>query len=59
MNNAYHQMPLDAQSRRRKQFVIANQQYGFNRLFFGLFIEPAALLAFMSKFFGYLSLVKM
>ena len=29
-------MPLDEQSRRLTQFVIGNQQYQFNRLFFGI-----------------------
>ena len=33
MNSAYNQMPLDEESRRLTQFVIGNQQYGFNRLF--------------------------
>ena len=34
MNSAYIQMPLDKQSRRLTQFVIGNQQYEFNRLFY-------------------------
>ena len=34
MNSAYNQMPLDKQSRRLTQFVIGNQQYEFNRLFY-------------------------
>ena len=51
MNSAYTQMPLNEQSRRLTQFVIANQQYEFNRLFFGISIEPAAFSAFMSKNF--------
>ena len=42
MNSAYNQMPLDEQSRRLTQFVIANQQYEFNRLFYGISIGPAA-----------------
>ena len=44
-------MPLDEQSRRLTQFVIGNQQYEFNRLFFGISIGPAAFSAFMSKIF--------
>ena len=35
MNSAYNQMPLDEQSRRLTQFVIDNQQYEFNILFYG------------------------
>ena len=51
MNSAYNQMPLDEQSRRLTQFVIGNQQYEFNRLFYGISIGPAAVSAFMSKIF--------
>ena len=51
MNSAYNQMPLDEQSRRLTQFVIGNQQYEFNRLFYGISIGPAAFSAFMSKVF--------
>ena len=51
MNSAYNQMPLDEQSRRVTQFVIGNQQYEFNRLFYGISIGPAAFSAFMSKIF--------
>ena len=47
--SAYNQMPLDEQSRRLTQFVIGNQQYEFNRLFFGNSIRPATFSAFMSK----------
>ena len=43
--------PLDEQSRRLTQFVIGNQQYEFNRLFYGISIGPAAFSAFMSKIF--------
>ena len=43
-------MPLDEQSRRLTQFVIENQQYEFNRLFYGISIGPAAFSAF-SKIF--------
>ena len=50
MNSAYNQMPLEEQSRRLTQFVIGNQQYEFNRLFYGISIGPAAFSAFMSKF---------
>ena len=52
MNSAYNQMPLDEQSRRLTQFVIGNQQYEFNRLFYGISIGPAAFSAFMSKIFS-------
>ena len=51
MNSAYNQMPLDEQSRRLTQFVIGNQQYEFNRLFYRMSIGPAAFSAFMSKIF--------
>ena len=44
-------MPLDEQSRRLTQLVIPNQQYDFNRLFYGISIGPAAFSAFMSKIF--------
>ena len=51
MNSAYNQMPLDEQSRRLTQFVIGNQKYEFNRLFYGISIGPAAFSAFMSNIF--------
>ena len=38
INSAYNQMPLDEQSRRLTKFVIGNQQYEFNRLFYGISI---------------------
>ena len=44
-------MPLDEQSRRLPQFVNGNQQHEFNRLFYGISIGPAAVLAFMIKIF--------
>ena len=44
-------MPLDEQSRRLTQFVIGNQQYEFNRLFYGISIGPAAYSTFMSTIF--------
>ena len=58
MNSAYHQMPLDEQSRRLTQFVIGNQQYEFNRFFYGISIGPAAFSTFMSKIFRPLILKK-
>ena len=58
MNSAYNEMPLDEQSRRLTQFVIGNQQYEFNRLFYGNSIGPAAFSAFMSKIFRPLILKK-
>ena len=58
MNSACNQMPLDEQSRRLTQFVIGNQQYEFNRLFYGISIGPAAFSAFMSKIFRRLILNK-
>ena len=58
MNSDYNQMPLDEQSRRLTQFVTGNQQYEFNRLFYGISIGPAALSAFMSKIFRPLILKK-
>ena len=51
INIAYNEMPLDQQSRLLTQFVIGNQQYEFNRLFYGISIGPAAFSAFMSKIF--------
>ena len=42
-------MPLGEQSDRLTQFVIGNQQYEFNTLFYGIPIVPAAFSAFMSK----------
>ena len=51
-------MPLDEQSRRLTQFVIGNQQNEFNRLFYGIFIGPAAFSAFKSKIFRPLILKK-
>ena len=51
-------MPLDEQSRRLTQFVIGNQQYEFNRLFYGISIGPAAFSAFMNKIFRPLILKK-
>ena len=44
-------MPLDEQSQRLTQFVIGNQQYEFNRLFYRISIGPALFSAFMSYFF--------
>ena len=58
MNSAYNQMPLDEQSRRLTQFVIENQEYEFNRLFYGICTGPAAFSAFMSKTFRPLLLKK-
>ena len=58
MNSAYNQMPLDEKSRRLTQFVIGNQRYEFNRLFYGISIGPAAFSAFMSKIFRPLVLKK-
>ena len=49
INSAYNQMPLDEQSRRLTQFVIGNQQYEFNRLFYRISIRPAAFSAFLNK----------
>ena len=58
MNSAYNQMLLDEQSRRLTFFVNGNQQYEFNRLFYGISIGPAAFSAFMSKMFRPLILKK-
>ena len=58
MNSAYNQVPLDKQSRRLILFVIGNQQYEFNRLFYGIFIGPAAFSVFMIKIFRPLTLKK-
>ena len=44
-------MPLDKQSRQLTQFVIGNQQYEFNSMFYGISIGPAAFSAIISKIF--------
>ena len=51
-------MAIDEQSRRLTQFVNGNQQYEFNRLFYGISIGPTAFSAFMSKIFRPLKLNK-
>ena len=51
MCNAYNQMPLDKPSQRLTNFVIAGQQFCFNRLFYGISIGPAALSSFISSIF--------
>ena len=51
MKSGYNQMPLNEQSRRLTLFVIGNQQYEFNKSFYGISIGPAAFSAFMSKGF--------
>ena len=51
-------MPLDEQPRRLTKFVIGNQQYEFNRLFYGIYIRPEAFSAFMCKIFRPLKLRK-
>ena len=58
MNSAYNQLPLNEQSQRLTQFVIGNQLYEINRLFYGNSIGPAAFSAFMSKIFRPLILRK-
>ena len=58
MKSAYNQKPLDEKSRRLTQFVIGNQQYEFNRLFYGISKGAAAFSAFMSKIFRPLILKK-
>ena len=58
MNSAYNQMSFDEQSRRLTQFIIGNQQYEFNRLFYGISIGPAVFSAFMIKIFRPLILKK-
>ena len=52
INSAYNRTPLDEQSQRLTQFVIGNQQYEFNRLFYGISIGTAAISALLSKIFG-------
>ena len=51
-------MPLDEQLRRLTQFVMGNQQYEFNRLFYGFSTGFAAFSAFMSKTFRPLTINK-
>ena len=41
-------MASDEQSRRLTQFVIVNQKYEFNSLFYGISIEAASFYAFRS-----------
>ena len=48
MNSAYNKMSLDKQLRSLTPFVIGNQQYELNRLFYGISIGPAAFSAFIS-----------
>ena len=49
MNSAYNQMPLDEQPRRLTELVIRNQQYEFNKLFYGISIGAAAFSVSMCK----------
>ena len=58
MNSSYNQIPLDEKSRGLTQFVIGNQQYEFNKLFYGISIGLSAFSAFMSKIFRPLILKK-
>ena len=51
MNTAHNKMALDEQISRLTHFVVGNQQYEFNRLFYARFIEPAAFSALMSIIF--------
>ena len=44
-------MPLHEQSRYLTQLVIGNQQYEFNRIFYGFSRRPAAFSAFKRKIF--------
>ena len=53
-----NQKPLEEQSHRLTQFVIGNQQYDFNVLFYGIFIQPAAFSAFTIEIFRPLTLKK-
>ena len=58
MNSASNQKPLDEQSQ-LTQFVIGNQQYEFNRIFYGISTGPAAFSAFMSKISDHSYSIKM
>ena len=51
MNSAYNQMPLDTPSQRLTNGVVAEQQYCFKCLFYGISIGPAAFSSFMSSIF--------
>ena len=51
-------MPLDEQLRHWTQLVIGNQQYEFNRLFYGISKRPTAFSVFMNKNFWPLVLSK-
>ena len=44
-------MPLDKPWQRLANFVIARQQYYFERLFYGIYIGPSAFSSFMSSIF--------
>ena len=44
-------MPLDKPSQKLTKFVIAEQQYCFKRLFYGISIGPAAFSSLMSSIF--------
>ena len=50
-NSAGKHVPLAEQARRLTKFVIGNQGYEFNLLFFETSIRPAGFSATMSKIF--------
>ena len=50
LNSAYNQIPLDEQSMRYTHFTIGNDQYCFNRLFYGISIGPAAFASILTHF---------
>ena len=58
MNSAYNHLPLDEQSRNLRQFVIKNQKFEFNTLFYGISIGRATFSALMNKIFRPLFLSK-
>ena len=50
LNSAYNQIPLDEESMRYTHFTIGNEQYCFERLFYGISIGPAAFASTLLHF---------
>ena len=49
MKSAQNQMPIDKPSKPLTNFVIAGQQYYFERLLYGVSFNPASFSSFMSN----------
>ena len=50
LNSAYNQIPLDNESMRYIHFTMGNEQYCFERLFYGISIGPAAFASILTHF---------